>query len=153
MKANEAKVGEMYLSRTGIPVTVIGPKNGKFLIKLKTTGTFTMVNGDYELKSYDEKHIGRDSTALLKANGKGKPAAKVKAKDGVSLASIIDPLILAGGYTTQEIAAELAKKSGAAGKGKDLNANVRARLVTYTRRGWQVVKDDRKRVKVVQKLA
>jgi len=153
MKASEAKVGEMYLSRTGIPVTMVGPRGEKFLIKLKTTGTFTMVNGDYDLKPYDEKHVGRDSKAILKANAKGKPADKAKAKDGVSLASIIDPLILAGGKTTQEIATELAKKAGEAGKGKDLNANVRARLVTYTRKGWQVIKDDKRHVKVVQKQA
>ena len=151
MKASEAKVGEMYLSRTGIPVTVVGPKNGKILIKLKTTGTFTMVNGDYELKPYTEKEVGKDSKLLLKVNGKGKKTGKAKAKNGGSLASIIDPLILAGGHTTQEIAAELAKKAGDAGKNRDLAANVRARLVSYTRKGWQVVKDDKKHVKVVQK--
>jgi hypothetical protein len=149
MKATEAKVGEMYLSRTGIPVTVMGPKNGKILIKLKTTGTFTMVNADYELKPYEEKGVGKDSKVLLKVNGKGKP----KAKNGGSLASMIDPMLLAGGMTTHEIAATLAKKAGEAAKGKDLNANVRARLVSYTRKGWQVVKDDKKRVKVLQKKA
>jgi hypothetical protein len=151
MKATEAKVGEMYLSRTGIPVTMVGPKNGKFLIKLKTTGTFTMVNGDYELKPYEEKGIGKDSKLLLKVNGKGKTAGKAKAKKEGSLAAIIDPFLLAGGKTVAEITAELAKKAGEAGKGKDLAANIRARMVSYTRKGWQVVKDDKKRVKVVQK--
>ncbi len=71
-------------------------------------------------------------------------------KDG-SLAAIIDPMLLAGGHTTQEIAAELAKKAAEAAKGKDLAANVRARMVSYTRKGWRVEKDDQKRVKVVQK--
>jgi len=151
MKASEAKEGEMYLSRTGIPVTVMGLRNGKVLIKLKTTGTTTMVNGDYELKPYSEKGIGKDSKVILKANGKDKMAVKVKAKREGSLAAIIDPMLLAGGKTVPEIAAELAKKAGDAGKGKDLNANVRARMVSYTRKGWQVLKDDRKRVKVVQK--
>ena len=153
MKASEAKVGEMYLSRTGIPVTVVGPKNGKTLIKLKTTGTFTMVNGEYELKPYSEKEVGKDSKLLLKVNGKGKKTGKAKAKKEGSLAAIIDPFLLAGGKTTQEIAAELAKRAGDAGKGKDLNANVRARLVSYTRKGWQVVKDDKNHVRVVQKKA
>ena len=36
-------------------------------------------------------------------------------------------------------------------EGKDLAANVRARMHTYRRKGWQVEKDDKKRVKVVQK--
>ena len=151
MKASEAKVGDMYLSRTGIPVTVMGLRNGKVLIKLKTTSTTTMVNGDYELKPYSEKGVGKDSKLLLKANGKGKTEGKVKANKEGSLASIIDPMLLAGGKTALEIAAELAKKAGDTGKGKDLNANVRARMVSYTRKGWQVLKDDKKRVKVVQK--
>ena len=153
MKANEAKTGEKYLSKTGIPVTVTGSKTGKVLIKLETTGTTVAVNGDYELKPYDEKGIGKESRILLKINGKGKKAGKAKAKKEGSLAAIIDPFLLAGGKTTQEIAAELAKKAGDAGKNRDLAANVRARLVSYTRKGWQVVKDDKKRVKVVQKKA
>jgi hypothetical protein len=149
MKASDAKAGEMYLSRTGIPVTVMGPKNGKILIKLKTTGTFTMVNGDYELRHYSEKGIGKDSRILLKVNGKG----KVKAKKEGSLAAIIDPFLLSGGHTIQEIAAEVAKEAGDAGKNKDIAANCRARMVSYTRKGWQVVKDEKKRIKVVQKRA
>lgn len=68
-----------------------------------------------------------------------------------SLAALIDPLLLAGGMTVKEIAAELASKAADAAKGKDLAANVRARMVSYTRKGWQVVKDDEKRVKLVQK--
>ncbi|MBI4376701.1 MAG: hypothetical protein HY549_09660, partial [Elusimicrobia bacterium] len=58
--------------------------------------------------------------------------------------------LLVGGKTVKEIAAELAKKAGEAAKGKDLAANVRARLVSYKRKGWQVVKDDAKRMKVLQ---
>ena len=96
---------------------------------------------------------------MAKKNGNGKggrtgaknKAAKPQgAKPAGSLAAIIDPLLLAGGMTTQEIATELAKKAGDAVKGKDLAANVRARMVSYTRKGWQVLKDDQKRVKVVQ---
>ena len=81
----------------------------------------------------------------------GNAAKPQEAKKEGSLAAIIDPMLLAGRHTTQEIAAELAKKAGEAGKGKDLAANVRARMVSYTRKGWQVVKDDQKRVQVVQK--
>ncbi len=67
-----------------------------------------------------------------------------------SLAAIIDPILLAGGKTIQEIADIVAKKAGQAAKGKDLQANVRARMVTYTRKGWRVEKDEKKHVKVVQ---
>ena len=151
MKASEAKTGEKYLSKTGIPATVTGTKNGKVLIKLETTGTTVAVNGDYELKPYDEKGIGKESRILLKVNGKGKKTGKAKAKKEGSLAAIIDPYLLSGGHTIQEIAAEVTKKAGDAGKNKDIAANCRARMVSYTRKGWQVVKDDKKHVKVIQK--
>lgn len=82
---------------------------------------------------------------------KQKVATPRKAKGNGSLASLIDPLLLAGGMTVKEIAGELATKAAEAAKGKDLSANVRARMVSYTRKGWHVVKDDEKRVKLVQK--
>ena len=77
--------------------------------------------------------------------------AKAVARDG-SLAALIDPLLLAGGMTVKEIAAELAKKSVAAAKDRDLSANVRARCWSFKKKGWQIVKDDEKRVQVVQKV-
>jgi hypothetical protein len=76
--------------------------------------------------------------------------AKATARTG-SLAVLIDPMLLAGGMTVKEIAGELASKAAEAAKGKDLAANVRARMVSYTRKGWQVIKDDEKRVKLVPK--
>lgn len=98
---------------------------------------------------------------MAKKNGKaGKGgvvagAKKVAGKNGGgrdgSLSILIDPLLLAGGHTIKEIAAELAKKAGDAAKDRDLAANVRARMVSYTRKGWQVKKDDQKRVQVIQK--
>jgi len=152
MKASEAKMGEKYLSKTGIPVTVTGAKDGKVLLRLEITGTTIRVNGEYELKPYDEKGVSKDSKLLMKANGRAKKAGKAATahKPG-SLASIIDPMLLSGGHTVKEIAAELTKRGGESAKGKDLEANVRARLVTYTRKGWQALKDDKKRVKVAQK--
>lgn len=83
---------------------------------------------------------------------KQKVAVPKRAEGNGSLASLIDPLLLAGGMTVKEIAGELAKKAADAAKGKDLAANVRARMVSYTRKGWQVIKDDEKRVKLVQKV-
>lgn len=85
-------------------------------------------------------------------NGKSKrktPGTKSAEGNG-SLSALIDPMLFSGDKTVKEIAAELAKKGGEAAKGKDLAANVRARMVSYTRKGWRVEKDDQKRVMVVQ---
>ena len=70
------------------------------------------------------KVAGRATAGASKAQ-----EATENGRKGGSLASIIDPMLLAGGHTTQEIAAELAKKAGEAAKGKDLAANVRARML------------------------
>lgn len=98
---------------------------------------------------------------MAKKNGKVSKKAVAKGEKtadkagapgrGGSLAAFIDPMLATGQHTVQEIAAELAKKAGDAAKGKDLQANVRARMVSYARKGWQVVRDDKKRVRVVQK--
>ena len=82
---------------------------------------------------------------------KGKAAQDAGGNGGGALVAIIDPYLKSGGHTVAEIAAELAKKAAEAAKGKDLAANVRARMVSYTRKGWRIEKDEQKRVKVVQK--
>jgi hypothetical protein len=153
MKASEAKEGSRYLSRTGIPVTVTGTKNGKVLIRLETTKTTVGVNGDYELKPIPGKQMPKEFKPEAVEKIKAKPTLKVQATGAVSLSAVIDPMLLAGGHTVKDIAAELLKKAGAIAKGKDLKANVRARMVAYTRKGWQVTKDAQKRVKVLQKQA
>jgi len=111
-------------------------------------------NEDMAKKNGQKKGADKQATAKKKAaktQGGKKAAAKPKgAKKEGSLAAIIDPMLTTGGHTVAEIAAELAKKAVEAAKGKDLAANVRARMVSYTRKGWRVEKDEQKRVKVVQ---
>ncbi len=85
---------------------------------------------------------------VKKQAAKAGPSSKPK-KEGRSLADIIDPMLLAGGKTIKDIAAELARKAGEAAKGKDLEANVRARLYMFRRKGYAVKKDDTKRIMVV----
>ena len=51
------------------------------------------------------------------------------------LAPIIDAMLLAGGHTMRGIVRELRRKASAACSGKDLQANVRARLYHLKRRG------------------
>ena len=151
MKASEAKAGVKYLSKTGIPVTVTGSKNGKFLIKLETNGTTVAVNAEYELTPLAKPAVSKEANLPAKDKGKTKLEVKTVAPAAKSLSALIDPMLLSGGHTVKEIAAELLKKAGEMAKGKNLEANVRARMVSYTRKGWQVVKDDKKRVKVSQK--
>lgn len=150
MNAEKAEVGKKYLSKQGVPVTIVGSRGDKIVVKLVTTGNQVDVPKDYELQPYDENKIASIARVHLKSNGKGGKGPKKKTE---SLAAIIDPLLFEGKMTVKEIAVELAKKAGDLGKNKDLEANCRARLVSYRRKGWQVLKDDKKRVKVIERKA
>ena len=145
MKASEAKIGEKYLSRTGVTVACEGTERDRVILRMQPSGTIFRVTPGYELKpvNADGKVIKRNAA---------KPASETKPDPTppFTMASIIDPFLVAGGHTVAEIAAELGRKAGEAAKGKDLEANVRARLVSYTRKGWRVVKDEMKRVKVIR---
>jgi len=152
MKASEAKSGGKYLSKTRIPVTVIGTRNGKVLLRLETTGTTIAVNGEYELKPLTEAHVNKDEARSSTERRKVKAEVKA-AVASTSLSAHIDPLLLAGGHTVKEIATEVHKHAPELAKGKDVEANVRARMVAYTRKGCQITKDTNKRVKVLQKKA
>lgn len=147
MNAEKAEVGKKYLSKTGVPVTVLGGKNGKVILRVEVSGNKVDVAKDYQLFPYNELKVSKESRALVNSNGK-----KGRQREG-SLATIIDPMLFAGTKTIREIAAELAKKAGANAKGKDLEANVRARMVSYKRKGCRIEKDDKKHVKVIQKKA
>ena len=127
---------------------------GGRLVVRKTFAGFACYGCAEELKriAWEERAMTKKGSGKKsKSVGSNKIVAEAKGwpRPG-SLAALIDPLLLAGGMTVKEIAAELAGKAAEAAKGKDLAANVRARMVSYTRKGWQVVKDDEKRVKLVQ---
>jgi hypothetical protein len=151
MKAKEAETGKKYLTSKGEPVTVVEKKDDKVVIHIGSIDKKIEVPGDYELNPFDAKKVSAESKKLAKAHGNGKKPKGGSKRDGNSLAAIIDPYLLSGGKTVKEIAEILAKKAGPLAKGKDLPANVRARMVSYTRKGWRVEKDAKKQVKVVQK--
>ena len=76
--------------------------------------------------------------ASRKATAPRKTAKASKGPKKETLASCIDSLLKAGGLTVKEIAiaaGETAKAKGIDIAGKDINANVRARLIGYRRRG------------------
>jgi len=146
MNACEAKVGQKYLSPKGTPVTVIGHKNDKVILKLSGSDNEVPVAKNYQLKPYSKSEVSKDARHLEQA----KSPNEGRKPRGESLAAIIDPLLYAGGKSTQEIADLVMKKAGDLAKGKDVNANVRARMVGYSRKGWKVEKNDKKHVRVIK---
>ncbi len=149
MTAADAKVGEKYLTKSGIPVVATRRDGDKVVLRVETTGNETKVEKDYALQAFDETKVSKDAKALLKANGKTKgPKAKRAPREG-TISAAIDPL-LSGKFTLKEIVAKLKKEAPELAKQTaDLAACVRARCVGWRRKGATIEKDAKKRLKLV----
>jgi hypothetical protein len=149
MLAGTALQDKMYLGKDGTPVKVMGTKGEKVVLSNKATGHEVEVPKNYPLEEYDEKRVNSMSKSLLK-----KSASDKKAKDGQpkkeSLASIIDPYLYAGANTVAEIVEILDKKHLSQAQGKNLNANVWARIVTFNRKGYKIERLEGKKIRVVK---
>jgi hypothetical protein len=146
MNAIDAKVGQKYLSKKGTPVTVVGNKGDKVVLKIGGSENDIEVAKTYELKSYKESELSKETKTLLRA---GLPKGFGKHK-GLSLSAVIDPMLFAGGKTAKEIAALTIKQAPDLTKGKDVEANVRARMVSFSRKGWKIEKNDKKHIRVIR---
>lgn len=146
MNAIDAKVGQKYLSSKGTTVTVIGHKNDKVVLRVSGSDHEVPVAKDYELRPYNRSQVSKDDCHLEQSNG----ANAGRKPRGESVAAIIDPFLIAGSKTVKEIAELATKKAGALVKNRDNEANVRARMVTYSRKGWKIEKDDQKRVRIIK---
>lgn len=144
MKAEEAKIGAKYLTKKGIPITVISFKDNRVIVRLENINKQIGIPKNSELKTFNEKDIN----GIVRYINQEKPKKAVK--EG-SLAAFIDPMLFEGKYTVKEIAEAIVKKAGEYAKNKDIEANIRARMVTYKRKGYQIIKNDNKQVKVVKK--
>ncbi len=147
MKAEEGKIGERYLTKKGIPIKIVEIKGSQVIVKLENLNKQIGIPKNSEIKPYNDKEISSIGKLVVKPenNKKQKPV-----KEG-SLASFIDPMLFEGKYTVKEIANEIIQKAKEYTQNKDIEANIRARMVTYKRKGYQVVKDKDKHVKVVKK--
>lgn len=149
MLAGAAITGKRYLSKDGTPVKVIGTKGDKVVLKSEATGNEILVSKNYHLQEYDEQKVNSEAKVLIKSNGGDKTGQSRKPK-GETLASVIDPLLFAGGKTVEEIVKEVEKKKLSIAKDRDLSANVRARMVNYRRQGYQVEKTEDKKVRILK---
>lgn len=152
--ARDAEVGRRYLSKFGIPVTVRAKLNGgRVRLLVETIKTEIDVLPDVILRRFNEAQIDPDAMRLARhygVNGRDGLTPRVATRDG-SISSIIDPLLLAGGKTVNEVAVVLAK----AAKAGHLKLSdgyvpryVHARIHYLRSHGFKVEKDGQKRVKV-----
>ncbi|MBI5243801.1 MAG: hypothetical protein HY922_09005 [Elusimicrobia bacterium] len=153
MIARGLRLGGRYLTLTGLPVQVAALRDGGMLLRSLASGNEFEAPGGYELRPMGQGTASLPLKAAAagrepdKANGIARPKASNK-----PLAPLIDALLLAGNMTMAGMVRELRRKASAACRGRDVAANVRARLYWLRKRGCRVEISDQARMRAVAAL-
>jgi hypothetical protein len=130
-------VGGRHLTPTGLPVSVVKIDASSLTLQSLISDNRILVPADYPLFRYREpvfKIRAMPYSRRLERAARGVPCPPKP------LAPVIDALLLKGGLTMQGLAREAKRRASAACRGKDVCANVRARLYWFKRKGYMVKK-------------
>lgn len=139
MGAREPRVGAEYATASGLPVRVVAVHVGQVELRSLVSDSCFYVPAGYPLGPMTGPSLAVVRRSRLhQARG---PAADAPVRMNKPLSPIIDAMLLAGGHTMRGIVRELRRKASAACRSKDLQANVRARLYWFRRKGRKVHED------------
>ena len=148
MGAREPRVGAEYATASGLPVYVVAINDGQVELQSLASDSRFYVPVSYPLGPMTGSNLAvARRPHPHQARG---PTAGALARMNKSLAPIIDAMLLAGGHTMRGIVRELRRKASAACRGKDLKANVRARLYWFRRKGRAVRWDAQGHVQILR---
>ena len=127
---------EKYLSVKGDPVEFLGlnKKGNEMVLRHLATGNNIGTPLTYKLLPFDSEKINQMCKCLMKSSGPGKSKISGKPK----LSHKIDEQLKKNSLSIDQIFELLKEVPEAAGK--NLKANIHARLVSYKRRGDAVTK-------------
>jgi hypothetical protein len=132
---NKLQVGERYATATGLPVLLVGMEPGFLLLQSLVTDNQIAVPVGYPL----EAPVG----AVAAFSPRSRPYSPfVRERRGrsepKSLAATIDALLQDGGRSMKGLEREVRRRASAACRGKDVGANIRARVYWLGRKGRSV---------------
>ncbi|HAZ07336.1 MAG TPA: hypothetical protein DCZ01_02170 [Elusimicrobia bacterium] len=136
MGAREPRVGVEYATASGLPVRVVAINGGQIELQSLASDSCFYVPAGYPLGPMTGPNLAV-ARKLYPHQARG-PAAGAPVRMGKPLAPIIDAMLLAGGHTMRGIVREVRRKASASCRGKDLRANVRARMYWFRRRGYMI---------------
>lgn len=139
MGAREPRVGAEYATVSGLPVRVVAVSGGQVELQSLASDSRFYVPAGYSLGPMTGSNLAvarRSHPDQARGAVAGAPARTNK-----PLALIIDAMLLAGGHTMRGIVREVKRRASASCKGRDLRANVRARLYWLRRKGYRVERD------------
>ena len=132
-------IGRTYLTSSGLPVRLIRLGDGLIVLQSLASDNRFVVPANYPMEPMKLKN----SAFAVKPNPyqpRG-PRSRKEPSPPKPLAPLIDAMLLAGGYTMRGMVRVLRRKASVACRGKDLKANVRARLHWLRQRGYCIGRD------------
>ena len=147
MPIHNPKPGDRYLTVTGAPVQILAVQDGGVLAQSLASDNRFYLPTDYPLSPFkpDAAAWEMRSNPYISRSARPKVSHVAVQKQ---LAPIIDALLLKGGMTMQGLAREVKRQASAACKGKDVKANIRARIYWFKRKGCRVKKNEYSQLKV-----
>ena len=130
------ELNQKYLTVKGDPVEFLGlnKKGNEMVLRHLATGNNIGTPLTYKLLPFDSEKINQMCKGLMKSSGPGKSKISGKPK----LSHKIDEQLKKNNLSIDQIAELL--KDAVEAQGKNLKANIHARLVSYKRRGDAVTK-------------
>ena len=130
---------------------MVAVKTDVIILKsLKSDNKFS-VSIDYALRQLRKHELSQVKKSIRNLNS-------VKSEDHdrsnghrEPLSSLIDRLLLKGGLTMRGLAREIRRKDSVSCKGKDVRANIRARIYWFKRKGYRIERNERGWVRIVAK--
>lgn len=139
MRVREPRVGADYATASGLPVRVVTITGGQVELQSLASDSRFYVPASYPLGPMTGPNLAvARRFRSLQAHG---PAAGSPVRMNKPLAPIIDAMLLAGRHSMRGIVRELRRKASASCQGKDLKANVRARLYWLRRKGLAIQRE------------
>lgn len=132
MPSLDPRVGNRYLTIAGAPVQILEVHEGIMVLQGLASDNRFCVPTAYPLQPFDQ---GKAAWEMRPAPYSARSKVKGQLAPNKPLAPLIDAMLLAGGMTMIGIIRELRRKATMACHGKDLKANVRARLYLLRKQG------------------
>ncbi len=139
---------QKYLTTKGTPVIYLGRTKNGLHLKSEATGHDIYVPRNYKLEPFESNKINKGSKILMNPSNVN---GKITEHKTPKLAHMIDKYLFEGKYTVKEIAEKI--KSEPMANGRNLQANVHARLVGYRRKGIPIQKLEGGKIKITLNAA
>ena len=139
--AHRLRVGERYLTVSRLPVQVAAVSATAILLQSLVSDNRILVPFGYPLARFNEEAPAFEMRSAPYSRRPKGAVIPVQMKPMKQLAPLIDAMLLRGGKTMTGILRELRRKASAACRGKDLKANIRARMHWFRRRGYMIDSD------------